>query len=118
LSHHDEEPSKIAEFARLNRYHVGLVPYFLEKLKNTPDGDGSLLDHALVLYGNPMGDSQTHNHRRVPLFLAGRACGQVKGNLHRVCPAGTPQANVLLTIMHKLDVPVESVGDSTGEVAI
>jgi hypothetical protein len=118
LSHHDEEPSKIAEFARLNRYHVGLVPYFLEKLKNTPDGDGSLLDHALVLYGSPMGDSQTHNHRRVPLFLAGRACGQVKGNLHRVCPAGTPQANVLLTIMHKLDVPVESVGDSTGEVAI
>jgi hypothetical protein len=118
LSHHDEEPSRIAEFAKLNRYHVGLVPYFLEKLKNTPDGDGSLLDHALVLYGSPMGDSQTHNHRRVPLFLAGHACGQVKGNLHRVCPAGTPQANVLLTIMHRLDVPVDSVGDSTGEIAI
>jgi hypothetical protein len=118
LSHHDELPSKIAEFARLNRYHVGLVPYFLEKLKNTPDGDGSLLDHALVLYGSPMGDSQTHNHRRVPLFLAGRACGQVKGNLHRVCPAGTPQANALLTIMHKLGVPIDIVGDSTGEIAI
>jgi Protein of unknown function (DUF1552) len=118
LSHHDELPSKIAEFAKLNRYHVGVVPYFLEKLKNTPDGDGSLLDHALVLYGSPMGDSQTHNHRRVPLFLAGRACGQVKGNLHRICQAGTPQANALLTIAHKLGVPIESIGDSTGEIAI
>jgi len=118
LSHHDEAPSKIAEFARLNRYHVGMVPYFLERLKNTPDGDGSLLDHALVLYGSPMGDSQTHNHRRVPLFLAGHACGQLKGSLHRVCPTGTPQANALLTIMHKLDVPIDRVGDSTGEIAI
>jgi hypothetical protein len=118
LSHHEEKPAKIAEFATLNRYHAGCVPYFLEKLKNTPDGDGSLLDHALVLYGSPMGDSQSHNHRRVPLFLAGHASGQLKGNLHRVCPAGTPQANALLTVVHKLGVDVEQVGDSTGEIVI
>jgi hypothetical protein len=118
LSHHDEVPARITEFAKLNRYHVSLLPYFLERLKATPDGDGSLLDHALVLYGSPMGDSQTHNHRRLPLFLAGHACGQVKGNMHRVCKAGTPQANALLTIMHKLGVPIDSVGDSTGEIAI
>jgi hypothetical protein len=118
LSHHNETPSQIAEFAKLNRYHVGLVPYFLEKLKNTPDGDGSLLDHSLVLYGSPMGDSNTHNHRRVPLFLAGHAGGQVKGNLHCTCAEGTPQANALLTVMHKLGVSVDSVGDSTGEIAI
>ena len=118
LSHHDEDPAKIAEFAKLNRYHVAQVPYFLEKLRNTEDGDGSLLDHALILYGSPMGDSNTHNHRRVPLFLAGRACGQLKGNLHCVCPAGTPQANVLLTMLRKLGVDAKGVGDSTGEVGI
>ena len=118
LSHHNENPPHIAEFAKLNRYHVGLVPYFLEKLKNTPDGDGSLLDHSLVLYGSPMGNSNTHNHRRVPLFLAGHAGGRVKGNLHCTCPAGTPQANALLTVMHKLGVDIDRVGDSTGEIAI
>jgi uncharacterized protein DUF1552 len=118
LSHHEEKPARIAEFAKLNRYHAGRLCYFLEKLKDTPDGDGSLLDHALVLYGSPMGDSQSHNHRRVPLFLAGRASGQLKGNLHRVCPPGTPQANALLTVAHKLGVDVEQVGDSTGEIVI
>ena len=118
LSHHEELPHKLAEFAKLNRYHVSLVPYFLEKLKNTPDGEGCLLDHTLVLYGSPMGDSQTHNHRRVPLFLAGHACGQVKGNLHRVCTPGTPQANALLTVLHKLGVDIDGVGDSTGEISI
>jgi hypothetical protein len=118
LSHHEEKPAKIAEFAKLNRYHAGRLLYFLEKLKDTPDGDGSLLDHSLVLYGSPMGDSQSHNHRRVPLFLAGHAGGQLKGNLHRVCPAGTPQANALLTVMHKLGVDVEQVGDSTGAIVI
>lgn len=118
LSHHSEAPDQLAEFARLNRYHVGMVRYFLEKLKNTPDGDGSLLDHSLVLYGSPMGDSYIHDHRRLPLFLAGHACGQLKGNLHRACKAGTPQGNALLTVMHKLGVAIDAVGDSTGEVAI
>ena len=114
LSHHNEAPGEIAKFAKLNRYHVGMIPYFLGKLKATPDGDGSLLDHSLVLYGSPMGDSQTHNHRRVPLFLAGGAGGACKGNVHRVCGDGTPQANVLLTILRKLGIEQESFGDSTG----
>jgi hypothetical protein len=118
LSHHDEKPERIAEFAKLNRYHVSRLPYFLNKLKNTADGDGNLLDHALVLYGSPMGDSNSHNHRRVPLFLAGHAGGQLKGNLHRMCPAGVPQANALLTVLHKLGVDAASVGDSTGDLAI
>ena len=117
LSHHNEDASRIAEFARLNRYHVSLVPYFLEKLKNTPDGDGSLLDHSLVLYGSPMGDSNTHNHRRVPLFLAGHA-GGVKGNRHCVCADGTPQANALLAVVRGFGVEIDRVGDSTGEVAL
>jgi Protein of unknown function (DUF1552) len=117
-SHHQENPAKIAEFAKLNRYHVSLVPYFLNKLKNTPDGDGNLLDHSIVLYGSPLGDSNVHNHKRVPIFLAGHANGGLKGNLHVRAKDGTPMANVLLTMAHKLGVNAESFGDSNGEVAI
>jgi len=117
-SHHGETPAKVAEFAKLNRYHVSLIPYFLEKLKNTPDGDGNLLDHSLVLYGSPMGDSNVHNHKRVPLFLAGHASGKVKGNLHVATKDETPMANVLLTMLQKVGVKAESFGDSTGTIAI
>ena len=117
-SHHQENPAKIAEFAKLNRYHVSLVPYFLNKLKNAPDGDGNLLDHSIVLYGSPLGDSNVHNHKRVPIFLAGHANGGLKGNLHVRAKDGTPMANVLLTMAHKLGVNAESFGDSNGEVAI
>lgn len=117
-SHHGENPLRVAEFAKLNRYHVSLIPYFLEKLKNTPDGDGNLLDHSMILYGSPMGDGNVHNHKRLPLFLAGHANGALKGNLHLKCPDGTPMANLLLTMLHKLGVNVQSFGDSTGELAI
>jgi Protein of unknown function (DUF1552) len=117
-SHHGETPAKIADFAKINRYHVSLIPYFLEKLKNTPDGDGNLLDHSLVFYGSPLGDSNAHNHKRVPVFLAGHASGKVKGNLHVRCQDTTPMANVLLTILHKAGMNVESIGDSTGVIAI
>jgi hypothetical protein len=118
LSHHGENPDNIAEFAKLNKYHVSMVPYFLDRLKNTPDGDGSLLDHSVVLYGSPMGDSNVHEHKRLPLFLAGHANGTLKGNLHLRCPQGTPMANVLLTVMNKLGLELSAFGDSTGEVAI
>ena len=116
-SHHGENPAKVAEFAKLNRYHVSLLPYFLEKLKNTPDGDGSLLDHSIVMYGSPMGDGNVHNHKRVPIFLAGHG-GGLQGNLHVRCADSTPMANIYLTLLHKLGVNVERFGDSTGEVAI
>ena len=118
LSHHSEKPALIAEFAKLNRYHVGMVAYFLRKLKDTPDGDGNLLDSSLILYGSPMGDSNIHNHRRLPVLLAGHAGGRLKGNLHRVCPPGTENANCLLTVLRKLGVEIETFGDSTGELAI
>jgi Protein of unknown function (DUF1552) len=117
-SHHSETGTKLEEFARMNQYHVSKVAYFLDKLKNTPDGDGNLLDHSMVLYGSPMGDSQVHNHKRVPLFLAGHANGKLKGNLHVVTQDETPMANVLLTMLHKLGIDAEAIGDSTGEVAI
>ena len=118
LSHHGENPARVEEFAKLNRYHVSLVAYFLEKLKNTPDGDGSLLDHSMILYGSPMGDGNVHNHKRVPIFLAGHSNGALKGDFHLRCPDGTPMANVLLTMLHKLGVDTKTFGDSTGEVAI
>jgi hypothetical protein len=115
-SHHGEREDRIADFAKINRYHVSLVPYFLEKLKNTPDGDGTLLDNTLILYGSPMGNSNVHNHKRCPLFLAGHAGGMLKGNLHFKAADGTPMANVMLTLLHGLGLDdMERFGDSTGE---
>jgi hypothetical protein len=118
LSHHGNRPDKLEEFSRLNTFHVDQVAYFVDKLKNTPDGDGNLLDHSMVLYGSPMGDGSVHNHLRVPLFLAGKANGHLKGNHHLLCADGTPMANVLLTLLRKLGLDVDTFGDSTGEVAI
>lgn len=118
-SHHQEKGERIEEFAKINRYHVSMVAYLLSKLKNTPEGESNLLEKTLVLYGSPMGDSNVHNHKRVPLFLAGHANGQLKGNLHAKAAEGTPMANVMLTLLHRLGLDdLESFGDSTGEIAI
>ena len=118
-SHHGENEARITEFAKINTYHVSMIPYFLEKLKKTPDVDGSLLDNSVVLYGSPMGNPNVHNHKRCPLFLAGHAGGQLKGNVHIKAPDGTPMANVFLTLLHRLGLSdFESFGDSTGEIAL
>ena len=118
LSHHRQDPQKIEEYAKLNAYHVSKVSYFLKRLRSTADGDGNLLDHSVVLYGSPMGDSHVHGHRFLPLFLAGRANGALKGNLHIKCADDTPMANVLLTLLRRLGVETEQIGDSTGELTI
>jgi hypothetical protein len=116
-SHHQEREDRILQFHAINKYHVSLMPYFLEKLKATPDGDGSLLDHSLVIYGSPMGNPNVHNHKRCPLFLAGHAAGKLKGNLHIVTPDGTPMANPMLSMLHMLGVEdVSTLGDSTGSL--
>jgi len=118
-SHHGDKSKNIEDFAKLNQYHVSTVAYFLEKLKATPDGDGNLLDNSVVLYGSPMADGNRHSHKRLPLFLAGHAGGQIKGNLHLKTPLGTPMANALLTVLHRLGVDdVDRIGDSTGDLAI
>jgi hypothetical protein len=118
LSHHGEKPDTIAELAKLNQYHVTTIAYFLDKLKNTPDGDGNLLDHSLVAYGSPMGDSNVHGHKRLPLLLAGHANGKVMGNNHVACADGTPMANAWLSVLHKVGINVETFGDSNGVLAI
>ena len=112
-SHHQEREDRILDYAKINKYHVSMIPYFLEKLKKTPDGESNLLENTLVLYGSPMGDSNLHNHKRVPLFLAGHASGQLKGNLHLRAADGTPIANVMLSVLQKLGVELPSFGDST-----
>jgi uncharacterized protein DUF1552 len=114
-SHHGEREDRVVDFAKINRYHVSMVPYFLEKLKNTRDEDGSLLENTLVIYGSPMGNSNVHNHKRCPLFLAGRMGGRLKGNVHLKAEDGTPMANVFLTLMHGLGLEDAAFGDSTGE---
>ena len=115
-SHHGEREASILQFAQINKHHVSLVPYFLDKLKNINDGDRSLLDNTLVIYGSPMGNSNVHNHKRCPLFLAGHAGGHLKGNMHVKAPDGTPMANVMLTLLHDLGLDdLKSFGDSTGE---
>jgi hypothetical protein len=114
-SHHGGREARIMQFHEINKYQVSLVPYFLEKLKSTPDGDGSLLDHSLVIYGSPMGDGNVHNHVRCPLFIAGHANGKLKGNLHVTTPNGTPMANAMLSMLHMLGVEnLQTFGDSTG----
>ena len=112
-SHHSGKEAKILEFARLNAYHVSMIPYVLEKLKNTPDGDGHLLDNTVLLYGSAMGDSNQHNHKRVPFFLAGHAGGRIKGGRHIKAPSGTPLANAMLGVLHALGAgDIAQFGDS------
>jgi hypothetical protein len=113
-SHHQEREDRIQDFAKINHYHVSMIPYFLAKLKAMPDGDATLLDNTLVLYGSAMGDSNVHNHKRVPLFFAGHAGGRLPGGLHLRAADGTPLANVMLSALHALGLTeIEKFGDST-----
>ncbi len=114
-SHHGNNPKRVKEFYDINKYHVSLLPYFLEKLQKTMDGDSPLLDKTMIMYGSPMGDSNVHNHRRCPLIVLGGANGQLTGNVHLKAPDGTPMANVMLGLLHGLGLDdVHSFGDSTG----
>jgi hypothetical protein len=118
-SHHGGNERGVKEFFQINKYHVGMLPYFLDKLKSMSDGDGNLLDKTVILYGSPMADGNLHNHRRCPLFLLGKANGRLAGNLHLKAPDGTPMANAMLSLMHTLGMDdVQSFGDSTGSMLI
>ena len=111
-SHHGEREERILDLAKINKYHVGLVPYFLKKLKETPDGDSNLLENSLLIYGSPMGNSNVHNHKRCPLFLAGHAGGALKGNLHIKAADGTPMANAMLGALRGVGLELDTFGDS------
>jgi len=119
LSHHSEVPGNIERYARLNAYHTTTtLAYFLGKLRDTPDGDGNLLDHSVVLYGSGMSNSNQHDHEPLPTLVAGGASGALAGGRHVRAGAGTPLANLLLALVQKLGVDAESFGDSTGVVSL
>jgi len=116
ITHHQQEPEKIAKVAKINAYQVTKFAYLLERLGATPDGDGTLLDHATLLYGTGMGDCNAHDPRNIPLVLAGGGAGQLKGGRHVVFPKETPLANLHLTLLDKFGVNLERIGDSTGRI--
>jgi hypothetical protein len=118
LSHHSNVKESIERFSVLNAYHVGLFAYFLEKLQATPDGDGTLLDHSLVLYGSGMSDGNQHNHTDLPIVVAGGASGRLKGGRHLRHPKNTPMANLLVAMLDTLNIPTDKFGDSNGEVSL
>jgi hypothetical protein len=117
-SHHSNSRANMDKFALINKYHVELLAYFLEKLKTTPDGDGSLLDHSMVLYGSSMSNGNQHDHDPLPLILAGGASGQLSGGRHIKTAPHTPASNLLLSMMNKLGIKAASHGDSTGLLEI
>ena len=113
-SHHQNLPARLEALTRINAHHVQLFSHVLERLKATPDGDGNLLDHSLLLYGSAMSNSNVHNHGPLPVLVAGGAAGRLKGGRHIKYPENTPMSNLLMTILDKAGIPQESVGDSTG----
>ena len=118
-SHHGGREGAVEDFALINRYHVSMIPYFLDRLQNTMDGDTNLLDKSMIIYGSPMGDPNLHNHKRCPLFVIGGANGKLAGNLHVKAPDGTPMANAMLDLMHRLGLEdMESFGNSTGTYSL
>ena len=117
-SHHAENPDRIAQYSKLNQYHVRCLAYFIDKLQKTPDGDGTLLDHSLVLYGTNMGDSNQHLHYDVPHILVGGAGGRLKGGRHLALPTKTvTTGNLLLSIIDLYGIHQQSLGDSTGPLS-
>jgi hypothetical protein len=118
LSHHSNNEDNKARFAVLNRYHSTLFAYFLDKLAKSPDGDGSLLDHSLILYGSGMSDGNSHNHDPLPIVLAGKASGALQANRHLVQPEHTPMSNLLLAMLQKMGCREEHFGDSTAALML
>ena len=117
-SHHANIRANMDNFALINKYHISMLAYFIDKLSKTPDGDGNLLDHSMVLYGSSMSNGNQHDHDPLPIVLVGGGSGQLQGNRHIVTPAHTPMANLLLSMLDKLGVHQDSFGDSTGKLEI
>src|SRR5215470_9458931 len=113
-SHHQNRPEKIEKLVRIQHYHIGLFGDFLKKLNSIQDGDGTLLDHSLILYGSNMSNSNAHNHFPLPNLVVGKAAGNHKGGRHLKYPDHTPMTNLLLSMLDKVGVPMETLGDSTG----
>jgi Protein of unknown function (DUF1552) len=116
LSHHQKVREKTEKLVRINRYHMEQFRYFLEKLKAIPDGDGSLLDHSMIMYGSGLADGDRHDHSNLPTLLAGGACGSIRAGRHLRCADNTPMANLFVAMLDRMHVPVEKFGDSRGNL--
>lgn len=115
VTHHQGDPVKMEKCAKIQKHHVELFAEFVEKLRKTPDGDGSLLDHSILLFGSGISNSDRHTHGPLPTFVVGGGGGTIKGGRHLIYPEHTPLTNLQLTLLNKLGVPAESLGDSTGQ---
>jgi hypothetical protein len=115
-THHNNDPEKLAKVAKINAFHVSLFAYFLEKLKATPDGNGSLLDHSIYLYGSGMGNPNLHDHVNLPILVAGGAAGNHQGGRHIRYTEPAPLANLHLTLLEKAGVHLDAFADSRGLV--
>ncbi|MGE3509487.1 MAG: DUF1552 domain-containing protein [Vicinamibacterales bacterium] len=118
ISHHQDDPDKLARIAKINTYHISLFASHLERLRSTPDGDGSLLDHTLILYGGGISDGNLHSHSPLPVLLAGGAAGRLKGGRHLNQPADTPFANLLVSVAQLMDVELDKLGDSSAPLSL
>ena len=118
VSHHRNDPELIAKKARIDVYQAQLFAYFLEKLQSIQDGDGTLLDHSLILYGGGMGDGNLHRHSDLPTLMAGTLGGAFKGGHHLKYPLDTPMSNLLLTVLDKAGVRIDKLGDSSGRLPL
>ena len=116
ITHHGNDPEKLEKVAKVNQFHVSLFAEFLEALRATPEADGNLLDHSLLLYGSGMGDPDAHDHSNLPILVAGGAAGRMRGGRHIAYARPTPLANLHLTLLNKVGVPMESFADSNGTV--
>jgi hypothetical protein len=117
LSHHQNGAEKIEKLVRIQNHHTQVFGSFVQKLSDLQDGDGSVLDRSLILYGSNMSDSHRHDHFPLPTAVIGGGCGALAGGRHQRYPDRTPLSNLLLTLLHRANVPVKSIGDSTGECA-
>jgi hypothetical protein len=118
ISHHQNNPERLEKYAKINTYHLELFAYFVDKLRNTPDGDGSLLDHSLLLYGGGISDGDKHSHLDLPLVLVGGSDGRLKGGRHVRYASGTPMNNLLLSVLDKAGVRTDQFGDATGRIEL
>jgi hypothetical protein len=116
LSHHGNKPEMVAQVLKIDIYHARMFAYYLEKLRATPDGDGSLLDHSMIVYGSGMSNGSGHDYHKLPIVLAGGGAGKIKGGRHLRYKDDTPLTNLFLTVLDKLGIPMEKLGDSTGSV--
>ncbi len=118
VSHHQNVPEQIEKHAKINTYHISLFADFLTKLKKTPDGDGNMLDNAMILYGSGMSNGNVHSHDILPALIAGGAAGRLKGNRHVKAPLMTPLSNVLVSMLDKAGIPTDHLGDSSGRIEL